>query len=66
MIYSKRETKRFPLVHEILDKLVCLSIMFGSSKDVEKAQSEDIKDEMAKSKIAHDEVIKAKLKEQVT
>ena len=54
MIYSKRETKRFPSVHEVIDKLVCLSIMFGSSKDVEKAQSEDIKDEIIKSKIAHE------------
>ena len=54
MIYSKRETKRFPSVSDILDKLVCLSIMFGSSKDVEKAQEEDIKEDIIKSKLMHD------------
>ena len=54
MIYSKRETKRFPSVSDILDKLVCLSIMFGSSKDVEKAQEEDIKKDNIRSKLVHD------------
>ena len=55
MIYSKRETKRFPSVTDILDKLVCLCIMFGSSQDVEKAQAEDIKEEsLAKSKLMHE------------
>ena len=54
-IYSKRETKKFPSASDIVDKLVCLSIMFGSSKDIEKAQSEDIKeDSYAKSKLMHE------------
>ena len=54
MIYSKRETKKFPSNTDILDKLICLSIMFGSSKDVEKAQSEDIKEDLYKSKYYHE------------
>ena len=54
MIYSKRETKKFPSNSDIIDKLVCLSIMFGSSKDVEKAQSEDIKENVVKSKYYHE------------
>ena len=55
MIYSKKETKKFPTVTDIMDKLVCLSIMFGSSKDVEKAQDEDIKeDTVPKSKYYHE------------
>ena len=54
MIYSKRETKKFPSNTDILDKLVCLSIMFGSSKDVEKAQSEDILEDVVKSKYYHE------------
>lgn len=37
-IYSKYLTRRFPTINEILDKLVCLSIMYGSSLNVEKAQ----------------------------
>ena len=37
-IYSKYLTRRFPTTNEILDKLVCLSIMYGSSLNVEKAQ----------------------------
>ena len=54
MIFSKREAKKFPSVSDIMDKLVCLSIMFGSSKDVEKAQSEDIKEDTVKSKLMHE------------
>ena len=37
-IYRKNIKKKFPSVNEILDKLVCLVIMYGSSLNVEKAQ----------------------------
>ena len=54
VIYCKRDTLKFPTATDVLDKLVCLSIMYGSSMNVEKAQSEDLKSDMAKSKICHE------------
>ena len=54
LIYSKKEEKKFPSVTDILDKLICLSMMFGSSQDIEKAQSEDIKEDFPKSKHFHE------------
>ena len=54
MIYSKRETKKFPSVTDILDKLICLSIMYGSSMNLEKAQSEDLLANKFVSKLAHE------------
>ena len=70
-IYSKRETLKFPTATDILDKLICLSIMYGSSMNVEKAQHEDLRNEMAKSKKCHEypapplEEIAEKIKQKV-
>ena len=38
LIYSKYITKKFPTVNDILDKLICLVIMYGSSLNLEKSQ----------------------------
>ena len=54
IVYSKRETKKFPSVSDILDKLICLAIMYGSSMNVEKAQSEDLLADKFISKLAHE------------
>ena len=54
MVYCKRDTKQFPSVTDIVDKLICLSIMYGSSMNVEKAQYEDLKSDTIKSKICHE------------
>ena len=54
VVYCKRDTKQFPSVTDIVDKLICLSIMYGSSMNVEKAQFEDLKADMIKSKICHE------------
>ena len=54
VVYCKRDTKQFPSVTDIVDKLICLSIMYGSSMNVEKAQYEDLKADMVKSKICHE------------
>ena len=54
IVYCKRETKQFPSVTDIVDKLICLSIMYGSSMNVEKAQFEDLKADMSKSKNCHE------------
>jgi len=42
-IYRKYFTKRFPSINEIIDKLICLVIMYGSSLNVEKAQVDPFK-----------------------
>ena len=54
VVYCKRDTKQFPSVTDIVDKLICLSIMYGSSMNVEKAQFEDLKADMSKSKNCHE------------
>ena len=54
VVYCKHDTKQFPSVTDIVDKLICLSIMYGSSMNVEKAQYEDLKADMIKSKICHE------------
>ena len=54
VVYCKRDTNKFPSITDIVDKLICLSIMYGSSMNVEKAQSEDLKEDMVKSKICHE------------
>ena len=41
LIYSKYITKKFPSVNDILDKLITLVIMYGSSLNLEKSQSEE-------------------------
>ena len=51
---SKKLEKKFPSITDILDKLICVSMMFGSSQDIEKAQSEDIKEDFPKSKYFHE------------
>ena len=38
LIYSKYQTKKFPSVNDILDKLITLVIMYGSSLNLEKSQ----------------------------
>ena len=53
-IYSKHDTLKFPSATDVLDKLICLSIMYGSSLNMERAQFEDLKADMAKSKICHE------------
>ena len=57
VVYCKHDTKKFPSETDILDKLICLSIMYGSSMNVEKAQLEDLKADMTKSKICHEHPI---------
>ena len=54
VVYCKHDTKQFPSVTDIVDKLICLSIMYGSSMNVEKAQYEDLKSDIIKSKICHE------------
>ena len=54
VVYCKRDTLKFPTVTDVLDKLVCLSIMYGSSMNVEKAQSEDLKSGISKCKQCHE------------
>ena len=54
IIYSKYETKQFPSVNDVIDKLICLSIMYGSSMNVEKAQLDDVQEEVIKSKYYHE------------
>jgi len=44
-IYNKDLTKKFPSVNQILDKLICLVVMYGSSLNVEKAQINPFKPE---------------------
>ena len=39
LIYSKYITNKFPTVNEILDKLITLVIMYGSSLNLEKSQN---------------------------
>ena len=54
-IYKKKIKKKFPSINEILDKLICLTIMYGSSLNVEKAQLDPFKpDELVKLKITHE------------
>ena len=42
-LYSKYFTRKFPAVNEILDRLITLVIMYGSSLNVEKAQVDPFK-----------------------
>jgi len=42
-LYSKRVTRKFPLKDEIVDKLVTLSMLYGSSCSMEAAQSQYIR-----------------------
>ena len=43
-IYRKRDTNAFPTAWAILDKLISLSIMYGTSMNIERAQIDDIRD----------------------
>ena len=42
-IYSKKTTRKFPTKNEIVDKLVTLSMLYGSSCNMEAAQAQYIK-----------------------
>ena len=42
-LYSKKHTRKFPTKNEIVDKLVTLSMLYGSSCNMETAQAQYIK-----------------------
>jgi len=42
-LYSKKQTRKFPTKNEIVDKLVTLSMLYGSSCNMEAAQAQYIK-----------------------
>jgi hypothetical protein len=42
-IYSKKLTKKFPTKNEILDKLITLSMLYGSSINMQVAQNQYIR-----------------------
>ena len=42
-IFSKKIAKKFPAKNEILDKLITLSMLYGSSINMEAAQNQYIK-----------------------
>lgn len=42
-IFSKKNAKRFPTKSEIMDKLITLSMLYGSSVNMELAQNQYIK-----------------------
>ena len=43
-IFRKRDTNAFPTAWAIIDKLIALSIMYGTSMNIERAQVDDIND----------------------
>ena len=54
-IYKKKIKNKFPTTNEILDKLICLAIMYGSSLNVEKAQVDPFKpDKLTRINITHE------------
>ena len=54
-IYRKNIKNKFPTKNEIIDKLICLVIMYGSSLNVEKAQIDPFKpDTLERLNITHE------------
>ena len=54
-IYKKDLTKKFPSVNDIIDRLICLVVMYGSSLNVEKAQVDPFKpDTLERINITHE------------
>ena len=54
-LYTKGYTKKFPTANEIVDKLICLVIMYGTTLNLEKAQINPFKPEpLVRLNITHD------------
>lgn len=51
-IYSKRDTKKFPSTYDVVDKLITLAVIYGSSLNVESAQKNDLDE--CRIEITHD------------